>query len=421
MDCPCDYSCEFDACECEAECECAVDQDCDCDCCSSEASDPSTGSDHEQEGSSLKVWNFSDDSKLLELYSSGATDDEMAQALNTSSNKVSLRLIYLCFEAKDIPFQVTRGNQTGKRWTDDEEAKLREAFEFGLSLTSIAITHERSSSAIAARLVSMRLAEPVDLSTVDYSREIRSWAAWSEHEAQLLQDGILEGLGIEILARQLKRSLASTIFKLVEMDWISTDELDSLLESKRAEVRIKRLDDIMRSSQLTEAEELINVEVSGLNPDFQFFRASPDEEATNQSANLAQCYDQYAYDVWVITALGRATSSSHPSVDEETLVLSETARNEKLRADLTELSSQVYGVDLTYLNDGEVVGGYLVVTHSRDESDSLYMELVHIAQKYGQPAIWRFLANKQLLIPILNSAASADRGYKLSLSSSNVF
>lgn len=108
-------------------------------------------------------WSIVEDTQLVSQYAADVEFGEMSVAIGVPVNELKLRLLFLCFQAKGINLKASKGNNSGKKWSIDEEAALRMRHRSGASLESLAILHQRSLGAIAARLVSLRLAIPIDL------------------------------------------------------------------------------------------------------------------------------------------------------------------------------------------------------------------------------------------------------------------
>ncbi len=78
-------------------------------------------------------------------------------------DSLRFRLLFLCFRSKGIVLNSTKGANSGKKWAPEEDSALRFYFESGASLQALSLVHQRSSLAIASRLVKMRLAAPIDI------------------------------------------------------------------------------------------------------------------------------------------------------------------------------------------------------------------------------------------------------------------
>lgn len=108
-------------------------------------------------------WSIVEDTQLVSQYASDVEFGEMSVTIGVPVNELKLRLLFLCFQAKGIDLKASKGSNSGKKWSIDEEAALRIRHRSGASLESLAMLHQRSLGAIAARLVSLRLAIPIDL------------------------------------------------------------------------------------------------------------------------------------------------------------------------------------------------------------------------------------------------------------------
>jgi hypothetical protein len=108
-------------------------------------------------------WGFVEDKQLISHYASDVDFGDISIALGIPVNVLKLRLLFLCFQAKGVDLNSPKGANSGKKWSRDEELALTLSYRSGTSLESLAVLHQRSRGAIAARLVSLRLAIPIDL------------------------------------------------------------------------------------------------------------------------------------------------------------------------------------------------------------------------------------------------------------------
>jgi hypothetical protein len=78
-------------------------------------------------------------------------------------DSLRFRLIFLCFRSKGIGVNSTKGANSGKAWTSKEDFFLRSNFYADASLKELSLAHQRSSLAIASRLIKLGLAVPIDV------------------------------------------------------------------------------------------------------------------------------------------------------------------------------------------------------------------------------------------------------------------
>ena len=181
-DCPA-CECEFKACD---ECDCEADhahiqdecEDCfcfvepceSCDCkldhwdrgeeCQCEKSH---SKERSKETPQRHVWSLDEDMQLVIKYVTYVKLEVIAEEMNMSVDSIRFRLLFLCFRVKGIGVSSTKGANSGKAWTSKEDFFLRSGFNADASLKELSLTHQRSSLAIASRLIKLGLAEPINV------------------------------------------------------------------------------------------------------------------------------------------------------------------------------------------------------------------------------------------------------------------
>jgi len=109
------------------------------------------------------VWSIKEDSYLITQYFNDVDVKVMSKEMGLPEEDLRFRLLFLCFRSKGIVLNSTKGANSGKKWASEEDSALRFHFESGASLQALSLVHQRSSLAIASRLVRLRLAAPIDV------------------------------------------------------------------------------------------------------------------------------------------------------------------------------------------------------------------------------------------------------------------
>jgi hypothetical protein len=177
-----DCDCGFKPC---ADCDCVADhahqeEECDECYCDLEQSEPAVeglepvlaalfnsstgfGPSTATNTSLATVWSIKEDSYLLNQYFNNVDLKVISKEMGLPEDSLRFRLLFLCFRSKGIVLNSTKGANSGKKWAPEEDNALRFYFESGASLQALSLVHQRSSLAIASRLVRLRLAAPIDI------------------------------------------------------------------------------------------------------------------------------------------------------------------------------------------------------------------------------------------------------------------
>ena len=225
--CPCELNCSS-ICGCECDyCSC-YGKDCGCE----EATEWHESQDSlfsEELRSENRAWSHKLDEELLECYLGQSSIDAFASKHQISRQNIDSRLIFLCFAANGIPLKTGRGENSGKRWTPEEEILLKQLVEAQQDVNIIAKHFGRTALAIASRMVKNRIATPVNLKLMDSSSVSLMNDSWNESQIAVLNELLQKDLGIKQIATQLGKTPERVVLRLLEENRIQLDDLDILL------------------------------------------------------------------------------------------------------------------------------------------------------------------------------------------------
>lgn len=166
-------------------------------------------------------WGLEEDQRLVALYCSKLTMEEISTNLGLNLNLIRKRLLFLCFESKGTILKSTVGVRSGKRWTEGEEIALRQSFIAGVSVEELASIFQRSMGALASRLIALRVASPIDVHLLDRPPSLPARRRFEDTEVARLIKLWESGLRVSEIALLLSRNELETISKLVELNLVS--------------------------------------------------------------------------------------------------------------------------------------------------------------------------------------------------------
>lgn len=148
-------------------------------------------------------------SAALEYYSKLSTDETTSE----EARGYAVTAVYYLkryaryFENKTESERLMNDN---RKWTEDEEEKLKAGFQKGYSVERLAKIHHRKNSGIISRLISVGLLQD----------ETASKKRWTEEEEEKLKKEFLSGKSLAKMAKAHNRTIGGINSRLIVLGFI---------------------------------------------------------------------------------------------------------------------------------------------------------------------------------------------------------
>ncbi len=186
-------------------------------------------------------WTPQEDADLASQYLAGLLLEDISSSMRRSIGGIRARLVKHCFEINGIDVKTSPYSGTGaySGWGEADDSLLEARYVQGDSLEKYAAMLGRTESAVAFRLIELRLVAPGDLERINYVHVKKRQAAkdlvvrWSDYDLQRLKIGFIAGLTLSDLSKLCLRSEVSCLVALYASGEIASTDLDIARYSAR--------------------------------------------------------------------------------------------------------------------------------------------------------------------------------------------